>query len=208
MSLPIEKLAEKLLQRFPSASVTLHRPKRAGKMWWMDLALGPTQAEVEWTPTGGFGISVNSDSVFGAQSDEVYPSVDAVSARLTELLESGRQTEDSSQRFVRAVREGRKLTQAQLAKLLRVKQASVSRLENRVDFHISTLRNIVSRLGGDLEIRATFPDGSLHILKYADETSASSSLAHLKPASNAGARSRSGKSRTNAKRIVDRGRRR
>ena len=169
MTLPIEELAELLVEKYPAATLNLRRPAGVGKTWWLDLAMGPSQAEVEWHPSRGFGLNVNSDSVYGAQSDEAYPTVRAVLSRIVQLLNSGSQTEESSAQFVRALREGRRLTQVQLAKLLRVKQASVSRLENRADVHLSTLRNIVARLGGNLEVRANFPDGSIHILRYEED---------------------------------------
>lgn len=165
-TLPIHDLASRLEARFPRASILLRRPAGAGKTWWLDFSLGPTQAEVEWSPARGFGISVNSKSVYGAQSDEMYSSTQTTFHRLAEIIKSGENTEDSSERFVRSLREARKLTQTQLAKILKVKQASVSKLEGRSDFHVSTLRNIIARLGGDLELRATFPDGSVHIMKY------------------------------------------
>jgi len=177
MGSPIEDLATQLRQKYPEATIAVHAPVRAGRVWWMDFALGPTKAEVEWSPSGGFGVSVNSEAVFGAQSDEGFSSTKAAAARLLELIQSGKQTEDSSEQFIRALREGRKLTQTQLAKLLKVKQASVSRLESRADFHISTLRSIISRLGGTLELRASFPDGIVHILRYSERGPSSSSKA-------------------------------
>ncbi|HEX5871054.1 MAG TPA: XRE family transcriptional regulator, partial [Longimicrobium sp.] len=36
---------------------------------------------------------------------------------------------------------------------------NVSRLERRDDMHVSTLREVVEALGGELEITARFPDG-------------------------------------------------
>ena len=181
MGSPIEDLSAQLRQKYPEAKIVVHAPVRAGRVWWMDFALGPTKAEVEWSPSSGFGVSVNSEAVFGAQSDEVFSSTKAAATRLIELIQSGKQTEDSSEQFIRALREGRKLTQTQLAKLLKVKQASVSRLESRADFHISTLRSIITRLGGTLELRASFPDGIVHILKYSERASSGSSkLSHGK----------------------------
>jgi transcriptional regulator with XRE-family HTH domain len=171
MGSPIENVSEQLRRKFPAATIAVHAPVGNGRVWWMDLTLGPTRAEVEWSPSRGFGVSVNSEAVFGAQADEVFSSASAVISRLVDLIESGKQTEDSSERFIRALREGRKLTQTQLAKLLKVKQASVSRLESRADFHVSTLRSIVARLGGSLELRASFPDGSVHILQYSEKAS-------------------------------------
>ena len=172
MNSPIENVAAQLRRQFPAATVVVHAPVKNGRVWSMDLTLGPTQAEVEWSPSRGFGVSVNSEAVFGAQSDEAFASADAVVSRLVELIQSGKQTEESAEHFIRALREGRKLTQTELAKLLRVKQASISRLESRADFHVSTLSNIIARLGGSLELRATFPDGSVHIVKFAEQRGA------------------------------------
>ncbi len=61
---------------------------------------------------------------------------------------------------MRELRQARKITQIQMAKTLGVKQEQVSRIENRTDLHISTLRRSVEALGGRLSIVAEFPDGS------------------------------------------------
>ncbi|HXL23289.1 MAG TPA: XRE family transcriptional regulator [Candidatus Dormibacteraeota bacterium] len=61
------------------------------------------------------------------------------------------------------LRESRKVTQHQLAGKLKVTQAAVSRLERRADMHLSTLREFVRALGGQVEIRAVFRDGSVQL---------------------------------------------
>jgi predicted transcriptional regulator len=50
------------------------------------------------------------------------------------------------------------LTQDTLAKNLNVKQAEISKIENRADMLMSTLRNVVQAMGGELEVRAVFLD--------------------------------------------------
>jgi DNA-binding XRE family transcriptional regulator len=57
------------------------------------------------------------------------------------------------------LRKARKLTQAHLAEKLGVDQAAVSRVESRGDLYLSTLREYVEAMGGQLEIRADFPNG-------------------------------------------------
>ena len=47
-------------------------------------------------------------------------------------------------------------TQKQLAAALEQAQGEISRLEQRSDFHLSTLRRFVAALGGELEITANF----------------------------------------------------
>lgn len=64
------------------------------------------------------------------------------------------------------IRAARELTQEHLAKLLRVKQASISKLERRADMYISTLRDFVRAMGGELEITARFPEGEVRISQF------------------------------------------
>jgi transcriptional regulator with XRE-family HTH domain len=56
------------------------------------------------------------------------------------------------------LRRARKLTQQKLAKSLRIGQEGVSKLEQRSDLLISTLRSCVKGMGGDLHLVAEFPD--------------------------------------------------
>ena len=64
------------------------------------------------------------------------------------------------------LRQARHLTQVTLAKNLKVQQASISKLENRTDMYISTLRNMIKAMGGDLEILAKFPEGCVRINQF------------------------------------------
>lgn len=66
------------------------------------------------------------------------------------------------------LRQARNLSQENLAQTLSVKQAAVSKLEKRTDMYISTLRNFIKAMGGDLEIIAKFPDGSVQISQFED----------------------------------------
>lgn len=63
------------------------------------------------------------------------------------------------------LRKARRLTQEQLAALIGVNQAQVSRLERRVDLNVmlSTLRAFVEATGGELHIIVTYPDDPLPI---------------------------------------------
>ena len=64
------------------------------------------------------------------------------------------------------LREARSLTQASLADLLHVPQGSVSRMERRADMYVSTLRSYIKAMGGDLEIKAIFPDAEISITQF------------------------------------------
>jgi DNA-binding XRE family transcriptional regulator len=66
------------------------------------------------------------------------------------------------------LRSARQLTQTGLANILGVDQGSISKLERRTDMYISTLRSYVEAMGGDLQIRAVFPDGEVQIKQFQD----------------------------------------
>ena len=59
---------------------------------------------------------------------------------------------------LRELRRARKLTQVRVAKTLGITQDSVSRLENRSDLLLSTLRKTIEAMGGNLFLVAEFPD--------------------------------------------------
>jgi len=50
------------------------------------------------------------------------------------------------------LRQAKALSQVKLAKALHINQAAVSKMENRADMYISTLRDYIRAMGGDLEI--------------------------------------------------------
>jgi len=64
------------------------------------------------------------------------------------------------------LRVARELTQEQLARALRINQAAVSKMERRTDMYLSTLQGVIRAMGGELEIRAVFPDGTVRINQF------------------------------------------
>ena len=66
------------------------------------------------------------------------------------------------------LREARDLTQEQLARLLHVNQAALSKMERRADMYIITLQGVIRAMGGRLEIRAVFPNGVVRISQFQD----------------------------------------
>lgn len=61
------------------------------------------------------------------------------------------------------MRRARGLSQEELASLLDVKQPSIAKLEQRTDMYISTLRDHIHALGGELVMVARFPEGDVKI---------------------------------------------
>ena len=57
------------------------------------------------------------------------------------------------------LRAARELTQEQLAKLLGVEQAAVSKMERRTELYVGTLRKFIEAMNGELVLAARFSDG-------------------------------------------------
>lgn len=64
----------------------------------------------------------------------------------------------AEERSLQELRQAHRLTQKRMAEVLGIGQDSVSRLEQRSDLLISTLRNYVEAMGGTLSLVAEFPD--------------------------------------------------
>ena len=62
------------------------------------------------------------------------------------------------------LRSAKQLTQSDMAEMLDVPQSSVSRIEQRADMYLSTLRNYIHAVGGELRIQAVFPDGGTVVI--------------------------------------------
>ena len=59
---------------------------------------------------------------------------------------------------LRELRKARRLTQVSLARELGIGQDGISRMEQRSDLLLSTLRKTVEAMGGSLALVARFPD--------------------------------------------------
>jgi predicted XRE-type DNA-binding protein len=64
------------------------------------------------------------------------------------------------------LRQARMYTQQQIADTLKIKQASVSKMEGQADMYISTIRKYIEAMGGELEIIAKFPEGNIKVERF------------------------------------------
>jgi len=160
----IETLARKLSARFPEAKVSLDKPSKANGSWFLDVKLGDHPAVVEWRPRRGFGISAGTTHGYGEGADERHSGVESAFVRVCDLLTGRVQTMPLREMILKQLRESRRISQEQLAKVLKIRQATLSKMERRRDMYLSTLDRLISGLGGRLEVRAVFPDGSVEIV--------------------------------------------
>lgn len=86
-------------------------------------------------------------------------------------LDCERQFVDTIVRLT-AMREARGATHRQVAEAWDVSQANVSEIERTPDIYVSTLRKYVAALGGQVEIRAVFPDEVITVLGDGDAVNA------------------------------------
>ena len=61
------------------------------------------------------------------------------------------------------LREGLGISQEELANVMEVQQPAISKLVRRPDMKVSTLRDLIAAMGGELHLTATFPDRSVEI---------------------------------------------
>lgn len=145
----------------PFAELHQDGPTAPGGAYVLDVIWKDRHVVVEFSPRYGHGVSASDEVGLGVGPDEVYKSAEEAAARVVELLQTGA---DTCPHRLREVRDARGVTQAQLAEILGVGQAAVSKVENRSDVTLSSLRRFVRALGGRLSIVAEFPDGSFPIL--------------------------------------------
>lgn len=62
------------------------------------------------------------------------------------------------------LRKSKSLNQNELAKLMGVTQASISKVESGKDIQISTLQKYVTSLGGEVVITARMPSGEVQLM--------------------------------------------
>jgi len=85
---------------------------------------------------------------------EAIAASDAIYTRLKETM------------ALEELRVALRMTQQELALALDVDQSAVSKLEHRTDMYVSTLRRSIAAMGGQLEIRAVFPQGTVRINQF------------------------------------------
>lgn len=80
-------------------------------------------------------------------------------------------SENKAQQFLAEIlrhklRHARGLTQKMLAEVLHVQQPAIVKLEKRTDMYLSILRSHIEAMGGQLDIVAHFPEGSVKISDF------------------------------------------
>ena len=91
----------------------------------------------------------------GLNVEDVIAALDPAERRKVEELAAEFISEEMT---LRELRKARHLTQVSVARELGISQDAVSRMEQRSDLLLSTLRRTVEAMGGSLSLIARFPD--------------------------------------------------
>lgn len=154
----MEALRAAVIATRPNVIATLDAPDDPKGTWFLDLVDEGHHVVVEWRPTAGFGVSSVVEHGFGEGPEEIYFEVEAATVRVLDLLRNRAQTDLLRGACLRDLRKDvARLTQEELATQLGIQQAAVSKLEQRTDTTVSTLRQVIEAMGGKLEIIARFP---------------------------------------------------
>ena len=98
---------------------------------------------------------------FSELRDKMTPSARARAAEIAREI--------SAEMPLNELRLAREYTQATLAEAMETTQGEISKIEKRADVYVSTLRNYIAAMGGELEIVARFKDGSaVRISQFSD----------------------------------------
>lgn len=119
-----------------------------GHVLWLDFI---------WTWLHSCSMTVSLEEVLASFSEERRKRIEARAAELVTLYE---------------LRKAVQKTQTQMAETLGVRQDSISRMENRSDMLLSTLRRYVEGMGGTLELVAQFPGRPPMVIQKLGETTA------------------------------------
>jgi transcriptional regulator with XRE-family HTH domain len=83
-----------------------------------------------------------------------------------QIVEKTKQVLFMEYNLVSQLRKDQDLTQKEVAELMDIRQAAISKIENQEDILIKTLERYIQALGGELEIRAKFPDREVTLNQF------------------------------------------
>lgn len=86
-------------------------------------------------------------------------------------IEKGKQLLLMEYDLLSQLRKDQDLTQKELADILDIRQAAISKLESQDDILMRTLEKYINALGGELEIKAKFPDREVKLRQFTGSSS-------------------------------------
>lgn len=159
----LDGLIRSLRKQLPDVEVEIDAPTKPAGRWFLDVTHGKRRVVIEHRLGLGFGLSSAPSQGYGQGPDEFSGDEAWIVERAVEVLRSKSRTKPRRARLLRDLRQGRGVSQVQLAEALGVKQPTISKMERRDDVNLSTLRRFIRAMGGQLEVTARFPNESVEI---------------------------------------------
>lgn len=154
---PVSKFLQHIAESLPAATHVTEGGGVALGIWWLEVKRENRSVTVEWRPRRGFGIYDPESEGYGEGPREIFRDAPMAARRVTQLLsEPGKRAS-----WFRTLRELHGISQDEVANRLGVGQANISKQERRSKLQLTTLVKLVAALGGNVEIRAKFPQGEL-----------------------------------------------
>jgi DNA-binding XRE family transcriptional regulator len=113
--------------------------------------------------------------MFGPNLQEIW---DSLPEDRKQRIEAGYQEMKAEYLTLQELRQSLNLTQTNVAETLNVCQVNVSKLEKRSDIKLSTLREYLAAIGGNLRLVVDFPDKPSVIIQGLGEMDDDSSSFH------------------------------
>jgi hypothetical protein len=135
-------------------SYEIDRPDDPAGEWWIDLAWNGFATIVAWRSDRGFGLFTSDDEGYGAGPDEIFREPALAAKRLCQLAR--RPSDDRAGMRLDEVRKLFDQPQTALATILQKNQGFISRLERQNDALLSTVRQYVEALGGEITLMVRF----------------------------------------------------
>ena len=95
---------------------------------------------------------------------------DEMSPEDLRIIEKGKELLIMECKLISQLRKDQDLTQKELAEIMEIRQSAISQIENQEDVLVKTLERYIKALGGQLEIRAKFPDREVALTQFTSAT--------------------------------------
>lgn len=142
---------------------SVDEPARPDGIWFLALSRSDGfTIEVQWHRNRGFGIVAGRELIFGSGVDEICGSGDTAFDRVAYLAATGEETSISPALDLGELRKLRGLLQKDVAERLGISKSGLAQMERPAaltSMQVETLRKLVASLGGELVLKAQFPDG-------------------------------------------------
>jgi transcriptional regulator with XRE-family HTH domain len=86
------------------------------------------------------------------------------------IIEKGKELLLMEVDLISKLRKDQELTKEELASILEIRQSAISQIENQEDVLVKTLERYIRALGGELEVRARFPDRIVMLNQFMSPT--------------------------------------